>query len=120
MSERLLICLGAATSGKRNWTKEMAEKVGIDRSFLADIERGKRNASILCCVHCGGPGYQYGKAVCSTLKSEYTLRGLPAICNTTQLSWSFLNSQCTPLCAEAKCHLPLCTLRATRNLVAVV
>lgn len=25
----------------------MAEKVGIDRSFLDDIERGKRNISIL-------------------------------------------------------------------------
>jgi len=25
----------------------MAEKVGIDRSFLADVERGKRNASLL-------------------------------------------------------------------------
>jgi transcriptional regulator with XRE-family HTH domain len=24
-----------------------AEKVGIDRSFLADLERGKRNVSIL-------------------------------------------------------------------------
>jgi transcriptional regulator with XRE-family HTH domain len=30
------------------WTQtEMAEKVGIDRSFLADVERGKRNISIL-------------------------------------------------------------------------
>ncbi len=26
---------------------EMAERVGIDRSFLADVERGKRNISIL-------------------------------------------------------------------------
>jgi transcriptional regulator with XRE-family HTH domain len=25
----------------------MAEKVGINRSFLADVERGKRNISIL-------------------------------------------------------------------------
>ncbi len=33
---------------KRNWTQaEMAERVGIDRSFLADVERGKRNISIL-------------------------------------------------------------------------
>lgn len=32
----------------RGWTQvEMAERVGIDRSFLADIERGKRNVSIL-------------------------------------------------------------------------
>jgi transcriptional regulator with XRE-family HTH domain len=26
---------------------ELAEHVGIDRSFLADVERGKRNVSIL-------------------------------------------------------------------------
>lgn len=33
---------------KRGWTQAvMAEKVGIDRSFLADVERGKRNVSIL-------------------------------------------------------------------------
>ena len=33
---------------KRGWTQTvMAEKVGIDRSFLADVERGKRNVSIL-------------------------------------------------------------------------
>lgn len=33
---------------KRGWTQvEMAEKVGLDRSFLADVERGKRNISIL-------------------------------------------------------------------------
>jgi transcriptional regulator with XRE-family HTH domain len=25
----------------------MAERIGIDRSFLADVERGKRNVSIL-------------------------------------------------------------------------
>jgi transcriptional regulator with XRE-family HTH domain len=25
----------------------LAEKIGIDRSFLADLERGKRNISIL-------------------------------------------------------------------------
>jgi len=32
----------------RGWTQvEMAEKVGIDRSFLADVERGKRNISVL-------------------------------------------------------------------------
>jgi len=32
----------------RGWTQAvMAEKVGIDRSFLADVERGKRNVSIL-------------------------------------------------------------------------
>ena len=33
---------------REGWTQaEMAEKVGIDRSFLADVERGKRNISIL-------------------------------------------------------------------------
>jgi transcriptional regulator with XRE-family HTH domain len=32
----------------RGWTQAvMAERVGIDRSFLADVERGKRNVSIL-------------------------------------------------------------------------
>lgn len=33
---------------KLGWTQvEFAEKVGLDRSFLADVERGKRNISIL-------------------------------------------------------------------------
>ena len=33
---------------KHGWTQvEFAEKVGIDRSFFADVERGKRNVSIL-------------------------------------------------------------------------
>ena len=33
---------------KRGWTQViMAEQIGIDRSFLADVERGKRNTSIL-------------------------------------------------------------------------
>jgi len=33
---------------KHGWTQvEFAERVGIDRSFLADVERGKRNISIL-------------------------------------------------------------------------
>jgi transcriptional regulator with XRE-family HTH domain len=33
---------------KRGWTQvEFAERVGIDRSFLADVGRGKRNVSIL-------------------------------------------------------------------------
>jgi len=32
----------------RGWTQAvMAERLGIDRSFLADVERGKRNVSIL-------------------------------------------------------------------------
>jgi transcriptional regulator with XRE-family HTH domain len=33
---------------KRGWTQVvMAEKIGLDRSFMADVERGKRNISIL-------------------------------------------------------------------------
>jgi transcriptional regulator with XRE-family HTH domain len=33
---------------KHGWTQvEFAERVGIDRSFLADVERGKRNVSVL-------------------------------------------------------------------------
>ncbi len=51
MPEDLLISLGdriRKLRKKRGWTQiEMAEKVGIDRSFLADVERGKRNVSIL-------------------------------------------------------------------------
>jgi transcriptional regulator with XRE-family HTH domain len=37
-----------ALRGRKGWTQaEMSEKVGLDRSFLADVERGKRNISIL-------------------------------------------------------------------------
>jgi transcriptional regulator with XRE-family HTH domain len=37
-----------ALRGRKGWTQaEMAEKVGLDRSFLADVERGKRNISIM-------------------------------------------------------------------------
>lgn len=33
---------------RRGWTQvEMAERIGIDRSFLADLERGKRNPTLL-------------------------------------------------------------------------
>lgn len=32
---------------KRGWTQaEMADRLGIDRSYLADLERGKRNVSL--------------------------------------------------------------------------
>jgi transcriptional regulator with XRE-family HTH domain len=32
----------------RGWTQvEFAERIGMDRSFLADVERGKRNISVL-------------------------------------------------------------------------
>jgi transcriptional regulator with XRE-family HTH domain len=46
-----LLSLGSRIRGARlrkGWTQsELAERVGIDRSFLADVERGKRNISIL-------------------------------------------------------------------------
>ena len=33
---------------KRGWTQvQMAERLGLDRSYLADVERGKRNISIV-------------------------------------------------------------------------
>jgi DNA-binding XRE family transcriptional regulator len=43
------IAMPLGKSGRRHgWTQvEFAERVGIDRSFLADVERGKRNVSIL-------------------------------------------------------------------------
>jgi transcriptional regulator with XRE-family HTH domain len=51
MAHDLLIRLGdriRRLRKKRGWTQVvMAERVGIDRSFLADVERGKRNLSIL-------------------------------------------------------------------------
>lgn len=51
MADDLLIRLGdriRKLRKKRGWTQVvMAEKVGLDRSFLADVERGKRNISVL-------------------------------------------------------------------------
>lgn len=51
MPETLLMKLGSrirVLRHKAGWTQVvMAERVGIDRSFLADVERGKRNISIL-------------------------------------------------------------------------
>ena len=33
---------------RKGWTQvEMAEKLGLDRSYLADLERGRRNVSLL-------------------------------------------------------------------------
>lgn len=33
---------------QRGWTQvDLAEKLGLDRSYLADVERGKRNISLL-------------------------------------------------------------------------
>jgi len=51
MPGHLLIRLGERIRKlrkKHGWTQvEFAERVGIDRSFLADVERGKRNVSLL-------------------------------------------------------------------------
>lgn len=51
MPDDLLIRLGnriRKLRKRRGWTQVvMSEKVGIDRSFLADVERGKRNISVL-------------------------------------------------------------------------
>ena len=51
MPKDLLVRLGdriMKLRKKRGWTQVvMAEKIGLDRSFLADVERGKRNVSIL-------------------------------------------------------------------------
>ena len=33
---------------RKGWTQvELAEKLGLDRSYLADIERGRRNVSLM-------------------------------------------------------------------------
>jgi transcriptional regulator with XRE-family HTH domain len=33
---------------KQGWTQvQLAKRVGLDRSYLADVERGKRNISII-------------------------------------------------------------------------
>jgi transcriptional regulator with XRE-family HTH domain len=51
MPADLLILLGDRIRRRRKlagWTQvQLAERIGIDRSFLADVERGKRNISIL-------------------------------------------------------------------------
>jgi len=51
MPEDLLIRLGdriRRLRKRQGWTQVvMAEKIGLDRSFIADVERGKRNISIL-------------------------------------------------------------------------
>jgi transcriptional regulator with XRE-family HTH domain len=51
MPTDLLATLGERIRRRRKragWTQvQLAERIGIDRSFLADVERGKRNISIL-------------------------------------------------------------------------
>ena len=51
MANDLLINLGERIRKlrkRRGWTQVvMAEKIGLDRSFIADVERGKRNISFL-------------------------------------------------------------------------
>jgi transcriptional regulator with XRE-family HTH domain len=51
MSDDLLVGLGdriRKLCKRRGWTQVvMAEKIGMDRSFIADVERGKRNISML-------------------------------------------------------------------------
>ncbi len=43
------ICSGGLVEGGGCSTSQvkMAEKLGLDRSYLADVERGKRNISVL-------------------------------------------------------------------------
>ncbi len=51
MAEDIRIRLGRKVRNlrlQRGWTQvELAEKLGLDRSYLADVERGKRNISVL-------------------------------------------------------------------------
>lgn len=51
MPTDLLATLGDRIRRRRKlagWTQvQLAERIGIDRTFLADVERGKRNISIL-------------------------------------------------------------------------
>ena len=51
MAEDIRIRVGARLRKlrkQRGWTQvQMAEKLGLDRSYLADVERGKRNISIV-------------------------------------------------------------------------
>lgn len=51
MADNLLIRLGARVRKlrkKQGWTQVvMAEKIGLDRAFISDLENGKRNISIL-------------------------------------------------------------------------
>lgn len=50
MADDLLIRFGERVRSLRKragWTQvELAERLGLDRSYLADIERGRRNVSL--------------------------------------------------------------------------
>ena len=48
-SERFVFRLPTAEIAMVCWLMQvqLAERIGIDRTFLADVERGKRNISIL-------------------------------------------------------------------------
>lgn len=51
MAEDIRVRFGQRLRGlreQRGWTQvELAEKLGLDRSYLADIERGHRNVSLV-------------------------------------------------------------------------
>jgi HTH-type transcriptional regulator, competence development regulator len=55
MADKLLLQIGDRVRKlrkKQGWTQvEMAQKTGLDRSFLADVERGRRNVSIQESLH---------------------------------------------------------------------
>ncbi|MGA7462136.1 MAG: helix-turn-helix transcriptional regulator [Candidatus Korobacteraceae bacterium] len=51
MAEDIRVRFGRRLRGlrqQRGWTQvELAERLGLDRSYLADIERGNRNVSLV-------------------------------------------------------------------------
>jgi transcriptional regulator with XRE-family HTH domain len=51
MAEDIRVRFGRRLRGlreQRGWTQvELAERLGLDRSYLADIERGHRNVSLV-------------------------------------------------------------------------
>jgi len=51
MTEDIRVRFGRRLRGlrqRRGWTQvELAERLGLDRSYLADVERGHRNVSLV-------------------------------------------------------------------------
>jgi len=48
MADDIRVRFGRRLQELRGWTQvQMAERLGLDRSYLADVERGKRNISIV-------------------------------------------------------------------------